>query len=222
MLKEYHKHLVAIRVALDIAITVGAWLFAYYIRFKVIGGGQANLGVFFIRFSPVVAFFNIYAMYKRGLYTSQRFSSWQTELYNTAYASFIGFCITVMFSYFIKNTIISRITLGLYLGLSTVSYVIIRIVIRNILIKFRRRGMNLRHIVAVGFGEKLDEYLSIINKKKMGIVVKDIVNPLDSGFDLFSILKDGQVDQIVISIPGGYDMIEASILKTCSNQGLTD
>lgn len=219
MIQEQHKLLVWLRVIFDLTISVCAWLFAYYIRFKLIGGGQANLGVFFIKLAPFVALINAYTIYKRGLYSSQRFTLWQRELLGTLLASLTSFGIIVMSSYFFMNIIISRITLTLFLTMNTLSLITIRIIIRNLLQTYRKKGRNLRYVVAVGFGERLGEYLDKIkNNKEMGVVIKSVLNPLDDGFDLYHELKGNRVDQIVVSIPEGHDFVEASILKTCSNQ----
>lgn len=219
MIREHHKFLVWVRVIFDIAITICAWLLAYYIRFKVIGGGNANLGVFYIKLSPFVALLFVYSHFRKGLYPSQRFISWQRELYNTVLASATAFSLVVLLSYFIMNLIISRLTLGIFWIINTLSLVTIRIIIRNSLQLFRKKGKNLRYVIAVGFGDRLDEYIERIkSNESMGVIVRDIYNPLDKDFNLIDVIKENRVDQIVVSIPEGHDMIEAMILKACSNQ----
>lgn len=219
MIREHHKFLVWVRVTFDFVITICAWLLAYYIRFKVIGGGNANLGEFYIKLSPCVALITVYAIFRKGLYPSQRFISWQRELYNAVLATATGFSFVVLFSYFIMNLILSRLTLGIFWAINTLSLVAIRIIIRNFLQIFRKKGRNLRYVVAVGFGERLNDYIERIkSNESMGIIIKDIYNPLDEGFDLLNVLKQNRIDQIVVSIPEGNDMVEAMILKACSNQ----
>ncbi len=219
MIREHHKQLVWLRIILDITIAVCAWLFAYFVRFKLIGGGQANLGVFYIQLSPFVALINVYVLFKRGLYASQRFTTWHRELFNTFIASLTGFALIVMLSYFVMNVIISRLTLTIFLGLNTISLLAIRIIVRNMLQKFRKKGRNLRYVAAIGFGDRLTEYINYINtNKNMGVVVKDILDPNSTNFDLNEFLNNNRVDQIAISIPEGHDLLEAEILKICSNQ----
>ncbi|QEN05675.1 exopolysaccharide biosynthesis polyprenyl glycosylphosphotransferase [Thiospirochaeta perfilievii] len=219
MLREHHKLLTFIRVFLDVSISISSWLISYFIRFKIIGGGQPDLGTFYIKLSPFVALATIYFLYRKGLYGPQRFITWQRELFNTFMASISAFGVIVLFSYFIMNVILSRLTISIFLIISTTLLLIMRIIIRNTIQMFRRKGQNLRYVLVIGLGEKLEEYLSKIEKyKEMGVVVSSIINPIEEGFDISQLLQEQSVDQIVISIPEGYELLETEILKACSNQ----
>lgn len=220
MIKEHHKFLSWVRLSTDALITSFSWLMSYYIRFEIIGGAQPNLGMFFIKLTPIVILITLYFAYKQGLYSSQRYTSWHRELFLTIIASITAFGAIVLFSYFILNFIISRLTLGIFLVMNTILLVFVRIIIRNIIQNVRRNGKNLRYLLAIGYGDKLDEYLNMISSNsEMGVIVRKIVNPLDyKDFDIIKVLNDVEVDQIVVALPKGNDMLEAAILKSCSNQ----
>lgn len=219
MIDEQQKLLVWARITLDVCISVCSWLFAYYIRFKVIGGGQANLGIFFIKLSPIVALLTMYTAHKRGLYTSQRLKTFQREIISTIFTSAITLGSIVFISYFLMNVIISRMTLTIFFIIHMISLVTVRIIIRKVLYIYRKKGKNLRYVVAVGFGDRLEKYsANLKDQKEMGIVVREVLNPLDDGFDLLNELNKYKVDLIAISMPEGHEMLVSTILKICSNQ----
>lgn len=219
MLRENHKLLLWFRIVVDYLATVFFWLGAYYVRFKIIGGGDPNLGIFYLKISPIMATFYIYSFFKNDLYLSQRLISWQKELVKTVVASLFAFTLVIFFSYLIMGLILSRITLGIFFLSSTIGFVIIRIIIRNILQSFRKKGKNLRYIMAIGFGDKLEEYLEKVKESSsMGIIVDKVINPAEEAVDFPELLKNDRIHQIVVSFPEGNEMVEAMVLKACSNQ----
>lgn len=219
MLREHQKLLLWLRIVLDFCAIITVWLFSYFIRFKVIGGGDPNLGMFYLKLSPLVSLIYIYFMFKRGVYGSQRFVSWQRELYNTIVASILAFSIVLIASYLILGLVLSRLTLGIFFLSSTFAVVVIRIVIRNTLQHFRRKGKNLRYVMAIGFGDRLEEYIQKVETSAtMGVKVIKKVDPREKGVDIPELLKNEKVHQIVVSLPQGFDMEEAMVLKACSNQ----
>lgn len=219
MLRENHKLLLWFRIVVDYLATVFFWLGAYYVRFKIIGGGDPNLGIFYLKISPIMAAFYIYSFFRNDLYLSQRLISWQKELAKTAVASLFAFTLVIFFSYLIMGLILSRITLGIFFISSTIGFVIIRIIIRNILQSFRKKGKNLRYIMAIGFGDKLEEYLEKVKESSsMGIIVDKVINPAKEAVDFPELLKNDRIHQIVVSFPEGHELVEAMVLKACSNQ----
>lgn len=218
MLKERHKQIVFFRIVLDFILTVFSWLLAYYVRFKVMGGGQANLGSYFLQLSPVVAIITIYVFFRKGLYNSQRLVSWQKEMFTVILAILEAFVITVVCFYFFAGNKVSRISLILFVEFQFVTLLVERIIVRNILYKIRKSGRNLRKILAIGYGTRMEEYITKINElKDTGIRVTGRLENL-SGNELSEYLKDKSFDLIVISYPDEDMEIERGVLKRCYNQ----
>ena len=146
------------------------WWGAYLIRFKLMKDGQQGLEVLFLKLSPIIIGITIYFFSKNGLYLSQRFSSRYREIGAVIKANSISNLIFVILLYFFAEERLSRIVLLYYFFISNFSLIVLRISVRNFLRILRRGGKNLRHILLIGNGDQIGQYITAVrNFKDAGI-----------------------------------------------------
>mgnify|MGYP000156223740 CR=1 FL=1 len=166
MLKESEKKFEIIQRVIDCLLLLSSWLIAYYIRFTFLPDGQQGLFLDFLKIGVIIIPISLYFFDKSSLYKSQRFSSRYIEILNTLKANFFSFVALIVILYFLKFERLSRIHLSLYLSISSLILLSNRIFIRNILRKLRSKGLNLRHILLVGDGDNLEQYIKATRKYK--------------------------------------------------------
>lgn len=197
-----------IQKIIDFLIVVSTWMLAYFIRFHIAHGGQSGLMPTFIKLSPFVSLITVYSMYKAGLYRSMRFSSRFKEVYSVIRANTLAVTFLVIILYFSGQDRISRATIVLYFAISTIVLTGTRIFIRNLLRGLRKKGRNLRHVLLIGNGSSLLDYIKTAKKfKDSGISFMGWIdsNGLNQKFNIPEVLKyenNLSPDSIVLSYEG--------------------
>lgn len=154
--KDYNFFIV--RLVVDAIIIYASWILSYAIRFKLIPGGEPFLARFFtILGIPIVCIFILY-LNKNKLYVSMRYISWIDETQKVIYASFQSIVFIIVVLYF-SIPRISRLTLMIFFTVVTVALVLERTVIKNMLVRIRMHGRNIKKVLLVGFGENLNSYI---------------------------------------------------------------
>jgi len=159
MLKENEKTFAVIQKLVDSLVISASWLSAYYFRFNYLPQAQQGLFMDFLKIGAILIVISSYFFSKYGLYNSQRFQSKFNEILSLLKANSITFITLIFALYFLEFERISRIHLGTYLIISSFALTIVRIVVRNFLRKLRSKGYNLRHVLLVGDGEQLNNYV---------------------------------------------------------------
>ncbi len=161
MLKESEKTFSLLQKSLDAVLIFSGWLLAYYLRFNLIPDGQKGLFDDFFKVGLTLVVVSYFIFEKNKLYTSHRFSSRFDEIFKALKANTVSFLILIVILYFLKFERLSRIHLLLYFVISSSFLIISRVAIRKLLKKIRRKGKNLRHVLLVGDGKNLLEYLRV-------------------------------------------------------------
>jgi Undecaprenyl-phosphate glucose phosphotransferase len=159
MIKIIKNSIWKIQIVLDCLAASALWYLAYYLRFTYLPNAQGGLEEAFLRLAPILSLSTIYSFYKNGLYKSQRYSSKFYEvlgLIRGNLTAVIGFVIVL---YFFGEQRISRLTIIFYFFLSTIGFMVIRLTIRNVLRVLRKKGYNLRHVLLIGNGDQLLDYI---------------------------------------------------------------
>lgn len=219
MLKKHERTFSLLQKVVDGIGISFCWMLAYYIRFDILPGGDQGLEKTFLSILPFLIVISLYFYRKNNLYRSMRFSSRYVELSAVFKANTQAIIALVIGIYFLAPERLSRIALFNYFLISQFVMCFLRIIIRNYLRLIRKKGRNLRHILLVGDGAQVLEYLHIIRKfKDAGISVhgwfdsngnaaKNDIQPLEG--DLLNLVKTLQPDTIVF----GYESERINILK---------
>ena len=166
MLKENESTFSHFQKFLDSLMVLVCWALAFYLRFHLFPGGQPDLEMTYLKMSLAIILSNFYFFHRHGLYRSLRFSSRMSEIGAVLKSNAFAFVAAIMTFYFLAPERISRITLFIYLIISSIGLVAQRILLRNWLRRLRRNGKNLRHVLLVGNGPQMLRYVESIRKFK--------------------------------------------------------
>lgn len=159
MLQEYKNSFAISQKLLDAALVFVAWMLSYFIRFRLLEGGQIGLEMEFLKIGPFLIGLSLYSFYRNGLYRSLRFTNRYKEIFSVIRGNFMATVGLIIMLYFVSDERISRLTILIYLCVSSIILVLGRILVRNFLRVLRSQGRNLRHILLIGNSPLLKEYV---------------------------------------------------------------
>lgn len=170
MINISKKKFSLIQYLVDTGIVSTAWLVAYLLRFRVMKGAQSGLEWEFAKITPFLVIISLYSFYKNDLYRSLRFSNRYKEIFSVLRGNFFAVIGLVILLYFVSDERISRLTILIYLVVSSVLLVATRIMVRNFLRYLRSKGRNLRHVLLIGNSPLLIDYVhTALTYKDSGI-----------------------------------------------------
>lgn len=149
---------------IDMLTTIAAWQLSFYIRFHVMENAQSGLFTVFLYNSFFLAYLVVLFSTRNNLYESFRYFVWYKEFMLVIKSQLEAVITLVIFLYFIQPNRLSRITIGLYIGIGLIMALSSRGITRSILMRARIRGHNLRRVLVVGQGKRLSEYVNILAK----------------------------------------------------------
>lgn len=223
MLKSNHLLFNMFQRLFDALLVSACWWLSFYLRFTYFPG-QEGLWPLFLKLTPVIVILNQYQFHKNGLYASQRFNSRYFEIFTVIKANSLAILFFVISLYFFADERISRATIGLHFGISTLVLTIFRLIVRNLLRILRKRGHNLRHVLLVGDGAQLYNYIdTVFAFKDAGLkVIGWLDSPKDSNRfpevkrldgPLKKVQEELNPDAIVVSYAGQDQEKLENILK---------
>ena len=156
-----------------------SYLLAWFLMLRSVEGKE--IGVlppeFYRMFLDVLVPFFLMLYYACNLYTPKRVQGRRLEGSNIVKANIIG-GLTLMAAYFfLQLPNVSRLQIGLFLLLNVIFLFVERNVVRIILMRFRKSGLNLKHIVLVGYSRAAEEYIDrIVQNPQWGYKVMGILD----------------------------------------------
>ena len=147
----------------DLLAVATAWFVAWFIRFYIIPGGDPSTILQFVRVSPILLLINLITFTRNNLYHTKRYYSWYHEVSATIKSVAEGFAIFFVILYFMSILRMSRITFALYGLLVILTSVITRLMIRRVLMMLRAKGQNLRNVLLVGHGPRIESYAKTLS-----------------------------------------------------------
>lgn len=153
MLRIYSGLFSALLIFSDIVVIMGAWALAFYARFTlpilpITKGFPAFHS--YMALSPLIILLWYLIFNSRDLYRSHRLTSRTDELGEVLKAHAFALLIFVTMTSLISDYRYSRAVMIGFAFISILGLVFNRLVIRNVLRKFRRRGYNLRYALVIG------------------------------------------------------------------------
>jgi Undecaprenyl-phosphate glucose phosphotransferase len=139
-----------------------AWFIAYSVRFRFFRSAQSGLEISFVGwFFPLLAI-TLYFLLKNGQYERQRLLSLTDDLMRLFRANALSLVTFIVVLYFVSEVRISRLTIVLYAGVSTLLLVADRLIIRSFIRKLRRRNFLVEKVFVVGEAEPIQIYVSAV------------------------------------------------------------
>lgn len=240
MIRDNQKVFNRLHLVMDAIIVAISYILAWFIKFYIFdrNGPESGVGVlgmdqYFLALVFIVPVYMILYYYS-SVYTPKRTVRRRYEIYSIIKANTIGLALFVVLLYIMKQMHISRKMMLIFYVLNVCLTSLSRIIIRNILSTFRKKGYNLKHILLVGYSRAGEEYMDrILANPEWGYVVCGI---LDDGVpagtlyrgvkvlgridNLHVILPEHQLDEIAITLSlKDYDRLE-EIVGICEKAGV--
>ena len=206
---------------MDAGIIGAAYFFSWYLRFKS-GFFVQDVGVlpaktyFSALFLIIPGYLLLYSIFQ--LYMPRRVKSYRKELMDIIRANGIGFMIFILVLYFIKQEHFSRQMLCIFFFINISLEFASRYLIRTILWKMRKQGLNQKHILMIGESQMAEQYMDRLRENPKG------------GYQVFAHLKDeeklerilegNELDEVVIALRAeDYGKLER-IVDVCEKAGV--
>lgn len=206
---------------MDAGIIGAAYFFSWYLRFKS-GFFVQDAGVlpaktyFSALFLIIPGYLILYSIFQ--LYMPRRVKSYRKELMDIIRANGIGFMIFILVLYFIKQEHFSRQMLCIFFFINISLEFASRYLIRTILWKMRKQGLNQKHILMIGESQMAEQYMDRLRENpKWGY---QVFAHLKDEEKLERILEGNELDEVVIALRAeDYGKLER-IVDVCEKAGV--
>lgn len=239
MIRQNQRLLNFILVLADIFIIVISLLLAAYLRFytTIFGplGGHLGLEEYFIFLILVILPIYLILYFSFGLYKPFRtHRNIFSEASQIIKVNIIAFIVMIAVLFIINQPNFSRILMFLTAFFATVFGIFERSIVRVILMKLRKEGKNIKHILIVGdnemafnFQKKIKEnpylgysiYGFLGRPERVGLEI-DGVPIVGSFYDLDNILSVHNFDRVILAIPLKYYRHINELVISCENAGI--
>ena len=206
---------------MDAGIIGAAYFFSWYLRFKS-GFFVQDAGVlpaktyFSALFLIIPGYLLLYSIFQ--LYMPRRVKSYRKELMDIIRANGIGFMIFILVLYFIKQEHFSRQMLCIFFFINISLEFASRYLIRTILWKMRKQGLNQKHILMIGESQMAEQYMDRLRENpKWGY---QVFAHLKDEEKLERILEGNELDEVVVALRAeDYGKLER-IVDVCEKAGV--
>lgn len=206
---------------MDAGIIGAAYFFSWYLRFKS-GFFVQDAGVlpaktyFSALFLIIPGYLLLYSIFQ--LYMPRRVKSYRKEMMDIIRANGIGFMIFILVLYFIKQEHFSRQMLCIFFFINISLEFASRYLIRIILWKMRKQGLNQKHILMIGESQMAEQYMDRLRENpKWGY---QVFAHLKDEEKLERILEGNELDEVVIALRAeDYGKLER-IVDVCEKAGV--
>lgn len=236
MIKDNQKHLNRIHVVLDAMIIAVSYLLAWWIQFSFLAdpkAGKLPLQTYMMALLFVVpGYLLLYDAFH--LYKPKRVSGRMLEAGNLFLANMVGLLGFIFVLFLVKESDFSR---GLIFIFTMINFLLtlcernfIRIVLRDI----RSRGMNLKHMILVGYSSAANGYIDrIFANPQWGYQIDGILDDnsdigrhyhnvpvIGTTDDIDRILEENDLDEIAITLGlSEYSKLK-KIVAACEKSGV--
>jgi Undecaprenyl-phosphate glucose phosphotransferase len=217
----------------DLFLIAGCWLFAYYFRFYGpidSEGPIPPLEPYAWLLFPLVIVWSISFKYF-GLYRPRRISSRGREVWDIARASSFGVLLLAAATFFYRGFSFSRLVFVIFAATSILVLSLARVLFREFLRVFRRRGFNLRQVLVVGTGKTAEKVIdAVYAHPELGLRIVGVLSEgskedqnlrgapiLGSYREIQPVLGRCAVDQVFIALPFRASDLVESILGDLSD-----
>ena len=206
---------------MDAGIIGATYFFSWYLRFKsglfVQDAGSLPAKTYFSSlFLIIPGYLLLYSIFL--LYMPRRVKSYRKELMDIIRANGIGFMIFILVLYFIKQEHFSRQMLCIFFFINISLEFASRYLIRTILWKMRKQGLNQKHILMIGESQMAEQYMDRLRENpKWGY---QVFAHLKDEEKLERILEGNELYEVVIALRAeDYGKLER-IVDVCEKAGV--
>lgn len=236
MIKDNQKYFNRLHVFIDALVITFSFIFAWFILIHILvrdSAGTLPMQTYMFALVFLVPGF-LLLYYAFNLYTPKRVQGRRLEAANIFSAHMIGLLVFMFVLYLINEPNFSRSMIFMFIGINYVLTVVERNLIRIVLMNMRRRGMNQKHIILVGYSRAAEEYIDRITQNpQWGYHIKGIlddstapgttyrnVQVLGSTRELERILSRNNLDEIAITLGLNEYYKLQQIVASCEKSGV--
>ena len=237
VIKDNQKYFNRLHVVLDAVVIAFSYWLSWVIKFsgffvsdsvRTLSFGQYMLALIFV----IPGYLILYSAF--SLYTPKRVQGRRLEFANLVKANAVGVLLLMVALYLAKELDYSRSMLAYFFAINTVLSECLRMGIRVVLRDMRKRGLNQKHILLVGYSRAAEEYIDrILATPQWGYTVRGILDDsVEAGTiyrgvkvlgcidNLLVILPENKLDEIVITLGlHQYARLE-EIVALCEKSGV--
>lgn len=235
MIKDNQKLLNKIHLLLDAVVIVVAYVLAWVVKFefgRVSGGVLPREDYFAALILLVPGYIFLYSAFQ--LYTPKRTTRTKVEIYTVFKANTVGIFCYFAALYVMHQADYSRSMIAIFYVLNIVLASGYRIVLRDLLRHFRKKGYNLKHVLLVGYSRAAEQYIERIKQNPAwGYHITGVLDDhvgTDVSFqgirvigevdELYKLLPENNLDEIAITLSlNDYDRLE-EIVSFCEKSGV--
>lgn len=235
MIKDNQKLLNKIHLMMDALVIMTSYVLAWIIRFelgRVSGGVLPKESYFAALFVLVPGYLFLYSAFQ--LYTPKRTTRTRLEIFTLFKANTVGFFVYLAILYLMHQADYSRSMIVIFYALNLTLASGYRIILRDLLRSFRKKGYNLKHVLLVGYSRAAEQYVErILENPDWGYHIMGILDDhIPSGVTfanvqvigdvdkLYEILPKNNLDEIAITLSlSDYDRLE-EIVSFCEKSGV--
>lgn len=235
MIKDNQKLLNKIHLLLDAVVIVVAYVLAWMVKFefgRVSGGVLPREDYFAALILLVPGYVFLYSAFQ--LYTPKRTTRTKVEIYTVFKANTVGIFCYFAALYVMHQADYSRSMIAIFYVLNIVLASGYRIVLRDLLRHFRKKGYNLKHVLLVGYSRAAEQYIERIKQNPAwGYHITGVLDDhvgTDVSFqgiqvigevdELYRLLPENNLDEIAITLSlNDYDRLE-EIVSFCEKSGV--
>ena len=208
MIKDNERFFYRIHVVIDAFVIALSYLFACFLQlgfFIQKDIGRLTTEEYLLPLLFVVPGL-LLLYYAFNLYTSKRVQGRRLEIGNIVKANSLMLLIFLSVLMLRHMDDFSRQLVFLFYGIDTVLEVVVRFLIRRALVNIRKKGMNLKRILLVGYSRAAEEYIDRINANpQWGYVVRGILDDnIERGTMYKGVKVIGRIDNLLVILPQNH------------------
>lgn len=237
MIKDNQRYFNRLHVLIDACVIFASYILAWYLRFESGIFEQdpwfLTLHVYMRALIYIVPGY-LFLYYCFQLYTAKRVQGRRLEAWHIVQANIVGVMAFTLVLYVMKQTDFSRKMIVIFFGVNVCAEVLVRNFIRYVLRRLRKKGLNQKHILLIGYSRATEKYIDRVlwnpewgytirgildDKKPRGTEYKGI-KVLGTIGNLQIILPENNLDEIVITLGlNDYHNLE-QIVGMCEKSGI--
>lgn len=206
MIKDNQKYFSRLHVIIDAIIIIISYIAGWWLKFK---SGIFEEVIWAYTFGEymrpliimVPGFLILYSAF--NLYTPKRMQGRRLEIWNLFKANTLGMLIFMSLSFVVKDINLSRWALAFFYILNLTLDILARNLIRTVLKDMRKRGLNQKHILLVGYSRAAEEYIDrILMNPQWGYNIRGILDDtVPSGTTYKGVKVLGRIDNLMVILP---------------------
>ncbi len=205
LIKDNQQFFNRMHVVVDAVVIAFSYLLAWVIQFNVFadkGVGKLPFETYMFALALLIPGM-LLLYYAFNLYTPKRVQGRRLEAGNIIKANTIALLSLILILYMKHEDNFSRNMMFLFYGINIFLETLVRNLIRMFLMRIRKNGMNLKHILLVGYSRAAEEYIDRIRQNpQWGYLIRGVLDDnVERGTRYKEVKVIGRIDNLMVILP---------------------